>query len=269
MILEISGIESIHPYEFARKKDITKVIFKDDKIKYISSYAFRDCVDLEEIYIPDSVVSIESSTFYGCEKLKKVRLSNSLSVLSQNIFERCTRLEEIEIPSSVKTINNLAFFKCKSLKNIKFNEGLTKITRAVFKECESLAEINIPNSLRIIEDDAFAYCPKLVKFNVSMNSELQILHLNVFGREEEDDWLDAWLFSSDIKDITFKKNSPFMKLLYTCDVNTSIDFLKEITLNPDSILNIAEKYSINKNNILFLLDKEEYKGYINGTDYGI
>ena len=36
------------------------------KVKTIESNAFKNCVDLIEIYIPSSVTSIASNAFYGC-----------------------------------------------------------------------------------------------------------------------------------------------------------------------------------------------------------
>ena len=45
---------------------VQAIDLRGTKVKTIESNAFKNCVDLLEIYIPSSVTTIASNAFYGC-----------------------------------------------------------------------------------------------------------------------------------------------------------------------------------------------------------
>lgn len=89
-----------------------------DNLKSIGEQAFAYCSSLQEITIPDSVISIEGGTFNGCTKLQQVTLSNNLTSIGMLAFFDCTSLQEITIPDSVTSIGKQAFFGYTSLANV-------------------------------------------------------------------------------------------------------------------------------------------------------
>lgn len=75
------------------------------------AYAFEDCDYLEEVIIPDSVITLKigsggayfSRTFCGCSNLKVVKLGNRLTSIPSHI------------PSQVLTIIKGTFDGCENL----------------------------------------------------------------------------------------------------------------------------------------------------------
>ena len=66
-------------------------------LRRIGAHAFSDQTDLLEIEIPDTVREIRSYAFYGCERLRRIRLSDSVSDLYDGVIRLCPSLREIEI----------------------------------------------------------------------------------------------------------------------------------------------------------------------------
>lgn len=69
--------------------------------------AFFDCPNLEEISLPESIMSIEPFAFQDCKNLKKVTLSKNLACIRYCAFNN-TYGVEMTIPKSVNRIGNLA-----------------------------------------------------------------------------------------------------------------------------------------------------------------
>lgn len=129
-------------------------------VKTIENSAFKDCILLQKIELPDSVTSL-GAAFVNCKSLKTVKLSNNIETIESYTFDGCIRLESITIPDSVKEIKSHAFRNCSGLKNAYFGTGLTVIGNDAFEDCSSLSEITIPGNVMRVEDYAFAQCTSL------------------------------------------------------------------------------------------------------------
>lgn len=104
----------------------TTLSLKEDTVG-IAGGAFKNCINLIDIIIPENVKHIGVDSFYNC-----------------------TGLTEIEIPSSVEEINTEAFCECKNLQSVKLSEGLKEIGFKSFVSCQSLKSVFIPSSVEII-----------------------------------------------------------------------------------------------------------------------
>ncbi len=60
-------------------------------VKNIRQFSFSDCKYLREIFIPDSVETIDTWAFENCEELREVRLPKHVSIELQG-FKNCPRL---------------------------------------------------------------------------------------------------------------------------------------------------------------------------------
>ena len=65
--------------------------------------------NVESVYIPDSVLKIESGVFQSCDYLQKVRLSKNLTDIGEYAFYDTSSLTELYIPKSVENIGEMAF----------------------------------------------------------------------------------------------------------------------------------------------------------------
>lgn len=143
-------------------------VLTEDYVKRLveKSQWYRKLVDKEEnnyrkgvleVYIPDSVVSIEDRTFQFCENLKKVLFVSY---------------------GYVKYIGSNAFDTCKSLELFDFNacEGHVYIGNSAFFEC-GFSVVDFGDVSIELDDACFAYCNKLLKVN---NLKTRIISRNCF-----------------------------------------------------------------------------------------
>ena len=67
--IEIPGsVLSIIPFTFYQSKKLKKVIFNEGT-KRISSWAFKDCISLTDVYLPASLTDISDKAFENCGKI--------------------------------------------------------------------------------------------------------------------------------------------------------------------------------------------------------
>ncbi|MCR5137505.1 MAG: leucine-rich repeat domain-containing protein [Oscillospiraceae bacterium] len=155
-------------------------------VTIIPDWAFCNCVKLESVHIPASVITIGrsafngcvrlttvfteksnnsctigSSAFYGCVRLKSVVLPTNLASISDSMFYECGNLEDITIPDSTTAIGSQAFYHCSALASMIIPSAVTAINSMTFSQCTSLAQIQLPNGLKTIGQYAFNGCSSL------------------------------------------------------------------------------------------------------------
>ena len=91
--------------------------------------AFVNCRYIEEINIPETVISIGNSAFYGCTSL--LRLNSTVD-------------GELNLPDKVRTIDNFAFCELVKITKVYVPDSITSLGFALFQECTSIEEITIP-----------------------------------------------------------------------------------------------------------------------------
>ncbi|EAX88743.1 cell surface protein, putative [Trichomonas vaginalis G3] len=153
-----SIVETIHNSVFSGNNILKTIIFEEEsKLKAINDYAFRGCINLTNIDIPNSVIRIETYAFAGCTSLKKISFGFKLKDIYYRAFEDCSSLESIEFSCWENvTIRIEAFKNCNNLKNIIFRNNITGIQNSCFLNCLSLREIVFPSSLEKIDRYAFS-----------------------------------------------------------------------------------------------------------------
>ena len=108
-----------------------------DGLVSIGDEVFYCCKNLRSITIPDSVTTIGGGVFYGCASLVNVILNDNIKHLDTptdnywpGFFEGCASLKSITIPNSVtyiddNTVNSIGkkILFCTSKENIKHHEN--------------------------------------------------------------------------------------------------------------------------------------------------
>lgn len=154
VILE-EGVTTIGGVAFRDCVQLTKVELPDS-LEKIGGGAFAGCTGLESIVLPDNVTSIETGAFRECKNLRQIQLPKNLESMGSNIFINCYLLETVELPASLKVMGN-AVFHSSDLTSVVLPEGMTAIGDYVFYMCEKLEYIYIPASVTSIGDEAFNY----------------------------------------------------------------------------------------------------------------
>lgn len=65
--------------------------------------------NVEEVGLPDNLVSIGNNAFFGCESLTFVGFPDGLTQIGDTAFGGCGSLEKIDLPESLETIGMLTF----------------------------------------------------------------------------------------------------------------------------------------------------------------
>lgn len=89
-----------------------------DSVVSIGYGAFWNCISLNTITIPDSVTSLEMYTFCGCTNLTNITIPSSITSVGHHVFDSCTSLSSIIIPNSVTSIRGNAFYDWTSSQTI-------------------------------------------------------------------------------------------------------------------------------------------------------
>lgn len=111
-----------------RKKlnpSIKRIISTTDT--YLEEKVLKGNDSIEEIIFEDTVKikTIPEEAFKGCVALKHIKLPNSLINIDKEAFSGCSSLKELFLPDNVRYIGFNAFYGCKQLK-ITFNKRTKK-----------------------------------------------------------------------------------------------------------------------------------------------
>ena len=127
----------------------------------ISSRAFKSCLKLEEVIIPDSVEFIGEQAFHSCQQLKSVSIGNGVTVIGESSFENCAKLTSVRFGNSVEEIKTDAFYGCISLEKVDLPDSLREISPGVFAYCLALDSIALNEGIELIGSYVFAGCELL------------------------------------------------------------------------------------------------------------
>ena len=107
----------------------------------IAGNAFRDRVNIESVYIPNSISKIGLLSFAG-SNLKRITIPNSIVSISAAAFQNAVNLEEIifENDSKLTSIGDYAFYGV-ALKSITIPNSVVSIGGAAFLYASSLEEV--------------------------------------------------------------------------------------------------------------------------------
>ena len=86
-------------------------------VRVIISNCFKNRADIEELYIPDTVVRIDDNAFMNCVNLRKIRIPGSLQSLGRDVFFGCNSMEsDCVFPDRLLyELENYAFHGCPGL----------------------------------------------------------------------------------------------------------------------------------------------------------
>ncbi|MCM1489879.1 MAG: leucine-rich repeat domain-containing protein [Muribaculum sp.] len=105
--------------------------------------------------------------FENCYNLKKLHLSEGLTVVPFSMAYGCSSLEDVNIPKNSTIIEERAFYNTKSLKSIELPESLYSINLGSFRN-SGIESLMIPKNVASIGQYAFADCENLK--NIVLNS---------------------------------------------------------------------------------------------------
>lgn len=142
--------------------------YKSRTVKSIGDNAFKDCIGITSITIPDSVTSIGYEAFSGCTNLESIYYTgdiaswckisglNNLLTSLRTLYINGNKIEgNLNIPNNVTSIGSYSFSFCDKLTGITIPDSVTSIGTDAFRDCTRLVNITIGDSVSNIDSSAF------------------------------------------------------------------------------------------------------------------
>ena len=192
--LILSGTGAVAAYDSRKDTpwgDYNYQILRVEVQKGITSVSgFCSCYELQEVSLPEGLISIGKLTFMDCQKLQEIRLPKSLKTLGEGTFASCFALTEIEFPEGLETIGDGVLYHCLSLtsvvipasvtemgdrpfsgdwalKTVEIKGNVPRLSNYSFHECDALQEVLITGSVGTIGDDAFKELDSLERVQIA------------------------------------------------------------------------------------------------------
>ena len=135
-------------------------------VKAIGDSAFRNCINMTSIEMPDLVERIGDCAFYGCSNLTDITFPfNRLKSIGNHAFMYCTSLISIAIPNSVTSIGDHAFEGCTGMTSVTIPNSVTSIGYCAFYDCTRLTSVTIGNNITNMDEMSFARCNSVTSIN--------------------------------------------------------------------------------------------------------
>lgn len=164
-------VTNIGDYAFRNCVALTSISIPNS-VTNIGNGAFDSCTGLSSLSIPNSVTSIGENAFNSCINLTSVVIPNSITIISEGLFSSCSALTSVTIPNSVSTIGRQAFSGCIKLTSVIIPDAVTNISDRAFESCTSLTSVTIGNAVTFIGVEAFSNCVGLTSINIPASVEI-------------------------------------------------------------------------------------------------
>jgi len=183
-------IKMVCGWAFANGMEIEKIRFLSGRTR-VGEYAFRNCIYLKEIILPDNTsvritgiadrgkelpgLAMQAVTdSMNCFKTDKdnvlvectgnisgLRIPEGITAIGEGVFREGNLLTEVIFPRSAISIGNQAFSGCKWLKAVCQAQNVEEIGDRAFFNCGSLERIECSEKLRRLGPRAFENCTSL------------------------------------------------------------------------------------------------------------
>jgi len=172
-------------------------IYEGKPVTSIGDWAFYGCTKLTRATIPDSVTGIGYAAFSKCVSLKSIDVGEDNTEYSSEdgvLFDKNKTVlihfpagkgGHYTIPDSVSSIGDHAFIKCARLTSVTIPDSVTSIEALAFRDCFGLRSVRIPDSITNIKMGAFSSCSNLTSIIFEGNAPFSF-RVDAFSSVPED-----------------------------------------------------------------------------------
>lgn len=120
------------------------------KVTSIGEKAFH-YNDIEEVVLPNTLVTIKRYAFGNCENLKEIVIPNNVVFIGENAFSYCTNLEKVSLNEGLETLGKNSFRNC-NLTTLIIPSTVTYSGGTIFEENKYFMELV---NLSKVKDSSF------------------------------------------------------------------------------------------------------------------
>ena len=206
------GCTSLKNINLGNAKNITTITFN----------CFNS-TGIENLVIPDNIVTLEQQAFNNAKSLKTIyaSLNSKLSTIDRSVFGGCTNLEYVHLPNTVTSFGDDCFIYCQKIEGTIDLKHCTTIGASAFKNCNKLQFKNI-NKVSNIGGSAFQGT-SIQTAELKENTSLGIQIFNDCAN------LETLIFDGDFSMTNWNQG-----LAQNCPKLTSVIFKKPITKLPSN-----------------------------------
>ena len=177
---ELENVLADYDYANIESLKITGVLNDVDFL-----FIYRMMPNLKNLDIAEvNITALPTQAFCESTNVEELILPNTLITIGEKMFYR-SELKSVVISANVTTIENIAFWDCSKLTTVTFEKGSQLKTigggysssyyHGAFSDCSSLTSIEIPASVETIEATAFKRCSKLTTVTFEKGSQLKTI----------------------------------------------------------------------------------------------
>lgn len=149
-------------------------VYNGKMVDRIESNGFKDCKNLKNLTIPNSITFIGAYAFSGCS-IQNIYITDVDAWVKINccsLYYEEGSLGEYEVCISYRPVGETLHVidkNGKEVTNVAISEGITFIGPDTFRNCKNITSITLPNSTEYIGAYAFAGCSKLTGLTIPGN----------------------------------------------------------------------------------------------------
>ncbi len=167
-------VRSIGAHAFEGTHRYNNSAFWENDVLYISNHLIKAKPSLSGSYtVKEGTVCIADEAFKECRQLEEITLPDSVKTIGKRAFSDCDRLKTVTVGknSGIESIESEAFSGCSALTEIFLPQTLKKIGEKAFYFCGALHEPRIPSGTAV-EKDVFlrACCPTVALFDAAFSA---------------------------------------------------------------------------------------------------
>jgi hypothetical protein len=104
-----------------------EVIFPNT-LEEIGLMAFYNCIELQSLTFPPSLLLMEQGKYTCCTSLRTVSFYDDLKKILKEAFSGCILIQNISLPHSVEQLGESSFLQCYGLTSLTFGSKIDSIT---------------------------------------------------------------------------------------------------------------------------------------------
>lgn len=173
--------------------DVNGVVYNANKTVAVAYPAGNTAT---QYTIETTTETVYDSAFYGAKNLSDIYLPQSLASIQRYAFYELKNLRSINIPDNVTQISSYAFAKDEKLMSVNFteNSNLPRISYEAFAYT-GLTTFRVPANVSTVAQYAFEGCDALTSITFAANSKIDIIPAYMFKGAD------------NLMSITFEKGS--------------------------------------------------------------
>jgi hypothetical protein len=205
-------------------------------VQVLGNAAFMQCVQLEQVNLPDSLLVIGSHAFNGCVALREVTIPTNVTELGERAFNGCESLLVVQLPNTVKAVGGYAFNGCTALRQLTIPSGIEYVGTTITAGCASL-EYHIYEGMQYLGDEENPYVLFMGRADASrrdvvIHEDTRFVWPNVtfaelridsmyWGKSVESYWSDACRAISTLSKIEVSPENPKYHAQGNCLIETA------------------------------------------------